>query len=100
VRVTKEKLKPVFDAIKNKSKEGVTESKTIQVENLFPKLLELGSTSETRRLNVQENSSLDQMTSVNLKLNVDGDNLYWAFDIEESDLVGIYDGKTKKGGDS
>lgn len=40
------------------------------------------------------------MTSVNLKLNVDGDNLYWAFDIEESDLVGIYDGKTKKGGDS
>lgn len=68
--------------------------------NLFPKLLELGSTSETRRLNVQPNSSLNQMTSINLKLNVDGDNLYWAFDIEESDLVGIYDGKTKKGVDS
>lgn len=100
MRVSKEKLKPVFDAIKNKGKDGKTESKTIQVANLFPKLLELGSTSETRRLNVQPNSSLNQMTSVNLKLNVDGDNLYWAFDIEESDLVGIYDGKTKKGGDS
>lgn len=49
---------------------------------------------------MQPNTSLNQMTSVNLKLNVDGDNLYWAFDIEESDLVGIFDGKTKKGSDS
>jgi len=90
VTIPKEKLEPIIDLISKSSK---TEE-TVVVPYLFPKLLRLGSTSQSHFLTVQNATQMDDFTMAGLKLHRESENsteLYWTIEISKEDMKGPFE---------
>ena len=77
----------------NAGADNLSNTSTLTISELFPKMLELGYSSATTDIDVIYYTNVSYYTSIDLTLNKDleTETLYWTFTVEEEDLVGIFD---------
>ena len=64
----------------------------IFVENIFPKLLRLGSTGQSHVLDAQPKQNVSMFSSIYLNLNkVNRQELYWTYELLDQDQTSIFD---------
>jgi hypothetical protein len=90
VKMRIDEFQPIINLLTGRTPQNKTfnqTSSTILVENIFPKMLKLGSTNIVHQLDVLPSTNVSSQASAEITLNkVNGGNsLYWTFKIAKKD---------------